>query len=355
MLRSRSLRLMVLALAGCALLPACTRIGRRHSLAAQPPVAEAPKGRYTAEAGPYPVETALYDWTDAARDRQVPVKIYYPATGEGPFPVIIFSHGLGGSREGYEYLGRHWASHGYVSVHVQHIGSDTGVWQGAERPMEAMRRAALDPRNALNRPKDVSFAIDQMQRMNREETPLKGRLDLERIGVGGHSFGAYTALAVAGQAPALARAGAGLSQADPRVKAAIAMSAPVTPQQKARLDKVYGPIRIPCLHMTGTKDDSPISDTTAADRRLPFDHITGADQYLVIFNGGDHMVFSGRPRAMPGGENDALFRSLICACTTAFWDAYLKGDEQAKAWLTDGGINALLGANATFEKKVVGG
>src|SRR5271170_3301939 len=79
----------------------------------------------------YSVEVLRYEWFDASRNRKVPVKIYYPNTSDGVFPVIIFSHGLGGSREGYEYLGRHWAACGYVSVHVQHLGSDNRVWQDA--------------------------------------------------------------------------------------------------------------------------------------------------------------------------------------------------------------------------------
>jgi len=73
------------------------------------------------------VEIQRTTWHDANRDRDVPVKIYSPKSGNGPFPVIIFSHGLVGSREGYEYLGRHWASRGYVSVHLQHYGSDDDV------------------------------------------------------------------------------------------------------------------------------------------------------------------------------------------------------------------------------------
>src|SRR5882672_6583070 len=77
------------------------------------------------------VEIARYTWHDAKRDRDVPAKIYFPKSGNGPFPVIIFSHGLGGSREGYEYLGQYWASHGYVSVHLQHAGSDDAIWREA--------------------------------------------------------------------------------------------------------------------------------------------------------------------------------------------------------------------------------
>ena len=54
----------------------------------------------------------------------MPVKIYYPVDLSEPAPAVIVSHGLGGSREGYAYLGRHLASHGYVVVHVTHLGSD---------------------------------------------------------------------------------------------------------------------------------------------------------------------------------------------------------------------------------------
>ena len=116
--------------------------------------------------GSLSVATVEYDWHDAARNRDVPVKIYYPSTNTVPCPVIVFSHGLGGSREGYAYMGRHWASHGYVSVHPTHIGSDTSVLNESKTPFEAMQTAAADPQNAINRPKDVSFVIDRLTAMN---------------------------------------------------------------------------------------------------------------------------------------------------------------------------------------------
>jgi predicted dienelactone hydrolase len=309
---------------------------------------------YKKSAGPCAVEIVRYDWTDAKRNREVPVKIYFPKTGEGPFPVIVFSHGLGGSREGYEYLGRHWASHGYVSVHLQHKGSDNAVWQGNLKAMEGMNRAAADPRNAIARPLDVRFAIDQIEKMDRDDTPFKGRLDLKHIGMAGHSFGAYTTLAVAGEV-FVGSLGGEFSLGDPRVVAAIPMSAPV-PRRRDQFDKVFGSIKIPCLHMTGTLDDSPIGNSPAADRRVPFDHIVGAEQYLVIFKDGDHMIFSGRgrPAGMFGGvlgKKDALFQELIRMSTTAFWDAYLRDDARAKAWLADGGFQSVLGQDGTFEKK----
>ena len=303
------------------------------------------------KAGPYAVEILRYDWFDASRNRTVPVKIYYPGGAAGPFPVIVFSHGLGGSREGYAYLGRHWAGCGYVSVHVQHLGSDSAVWEDAPLGdvLQNLRRSGANLANVTNRPLDVRFAIDQLVILNQTNSPLKQRLDLDRIGVAGHSFGAFTTLAIAGET-FVARNGMPVTMSDPRVKAAIPMSSPV-PFIKARLDEAFGSIRIPCLHMTGTRDASPIGETTPQERRLPFDHSNHADRFLITFKDGDQMIFSGRAR-MRGGEKDAAFQKLICIASTAFWDGYLKGDASAKAWFEGGGLQGVLGEMGTFEMKL---
>ncbi|HEX5219034.1 MAG TPA: alpha/beta fold hydrolase [Verrucomicrobiae bacterium] len=296
-----------------------------------------------------PISTARFTWYDSRRDRDVPVKIYSPATSPAPCPIIIFSHGLGGTRDTYEYLGRHWASHGYFVVHVQHLGSDDAVWRdaGLFRGMAAMRKAVADPRNAINRPKDVSFVIDELERLNREKSPYQQQLDLNRIGVAGHSFGAFTALAIAGQAFA-PTANPQSSRADARVKAIVPMSAPA-PANKRRLDESYANVRIPCFHMTGTKDTSPIGDTTPEERRMPFDHCKNSDQFLLTFKDGDHMLFSGRDRRP--SKQERKYQELICESSTAFWNAYLRNDAAAKAWLTNK-FKAELGTNGTFEMKL---
>jgi pimeloyl-ACP methyl ester carboxylesterase len=315
---------------------------------APPAQAAAPPTDY-ADIGPHEVASVRVEWIDAARKRPVPAKIYYPADGEGPFAIVIFSHGLGGSREGYAYLGRHWASHGYVSVHLEHEGSDAAVWRGQAKAAEEMQRAAKDPLNSINRPKDVSFAIDQLARMQAEDGgPLAEMLALERVAIAGHSFGAYTALAVAGEAGT--HVSDTRSLADERVRAAIPMSTPV-PVLQVEYDKVYGPIAIPCLHMTGTLDETPVAFTKADDRRIPYDHITKADQFLITFAGGDHAIFSGRVRRGRYAERDALFQKLILMSTTAFLDAYLNENPEAGTWLREGGLKAALAANARLEFK----
>lgn len=296
------------------------------------------------------VDTVLYDWFDADRNREIPVKIYYPRTGEGPFPVVFFSHGLGGTREAAEYLGSYWASHGYVSVHLQHKGSDDSVWRGKTGAWREMARTARDPINSLNRPKDVGFAVGAMEKLNSEENPLKGRLDLSRLGIAGHSFGAYTALAIAGEIFVGPRGGE-ISFADPRFKAAVVMSAPVTPRQKAHAELAFSRIKIPCLHMTGTRDRSIIGATRAEDRRIPFDSINGPDQYLIVFTDADHMVLSGR-RWMGVNKLDPVFHRLVQESSTSFWGAYLKRDPKARDWMAKGGIEATLRKYGKLEKKL---
>jgi predicted dienelactone hydrolase len=171
------------------LLPTLLLLACRAGLMAD----EAPPREYKKAPGPRAVGAVQLEWKDDKRaGRVVPVKVYYPKDATGPSPVIVFSHGLGGTRDGYEYAGRHWASHGYVCVHLQHAGSDDAVWKGSKQPVADLRKAAQDPANAVNRPLDVRFAIDQLARAQKEDKLLKGRLDLDRLGMAGHSFGAYT-------------------------------------------------------------------------------------------------------------------------------------------------------------------
>ena len=81
--------------------------------------------------------------TDDARKREVPLRVYLP-TATDPAPVVLFSHGLGGSRENGGYLGKHWSARGYVVVFLQHAGSDESVWKDAPigQRMTALTRAA---------------------------------------------------------------------------------------------------------------------------------------------------------------------------------------------------------------------
>src|SRR4051812_32227046 len=78
-----------------------------------------------------------------------------------------------------------------------------------------------------------------------------------------------------------------------------------------------------------------------------------ADEYLLTFKGGDHMVFSGRlSQRSSRAEHDHIFQKYIDESSTAFWDAYLKGNQAAKAWLSGGGFKKDLDGEGTFEMKL---
>ncbi len=285
------------------------------------------------------------NWFDGQRSRNVPVRIYVPSDSSEAFPVIIFSTGLGRSRDDCAYLGRYWASCGYVSVHVQHKGSDEEVRQGSIRPRKELQRAFYAPENIRNRPLDIVFVIDQLEKAQRQAAGFSSQCDLNRIGVAGHDFGAQTVLALAGEVlPGR------VTFRDSRVKAVVAMSSPV-PLGQVPLSLAFGDIQLPCLHITGTEDNSIVATTTAEQRRLPFDYTSGGDQYLVTLLGADHMTYSGHVRA-GNSARDAMYQQMIAECSAVFWDAYLKDNASARTWLAGDGLKEHLGTVGRVERKL---
>ncbi len=289
------------------------------------------------------IESKTFEVKDAKRGRTLPIRVYLPAS-EKPAPVVIFSHGLGGSRDNNPYLGNHWAKRGYAVVFVQHPGSDESVWKdtpAADRIGELRKAASLDA--YMDRTKDIPAVIDALTAWNAEKDhALKGRLDLEHLGMSGHSFGAQTTQAMAGQTAARGR----LSFGEKRIDAAVMMSP--SPPSMSDPAEAFASIKIPCLLMTGTEDDSPIGNTTPADRLKVFPNIANAPAWEVVFDKGNHMTFGERPLA---GEavGDPRYHKAILALTTAFWDAELKGDSAAKSWLNGAGARSVLKTEDKWE------
>ncbi len=277
---------------------------------------------------------------DAVRGRDIPVRVYLPvgSVARGPVPVVLFSHGLGGTREGYAYLGAHWGARGYAAVFLQHPGSDASVWRDA--PL-LQRRAAMEDaangRNFLLRVKDVPAVLDQLEAWNAAAGhPLSGRLDLSRVGMAGHSFGAVTAQAVGGQS----FGAAGTRFTDSRIRAVLAMS----PSSPRRGDPAaaFGRVSIPWMLLTGTEDVSLIGGTDVASRLAVFPALPAGGTYELVLDGAEHSAFSDR--ALPGdrrGRNPSHHRAIL-ALSTAFWDTYLRGDSAARAWLQGEGARSVL-------------
>jgi predicted dienelactone hydrolase len=298
--------------------------------------------------GPFQVASDTSTWRDDARDRSVPIKLYYPTEADGKqFPVIVFSHGLGGSREGCAYLGKIWASQGFLSLHPQHYGSDEHVWRGKLRPIHALKSSFEDPKNLADRVGDLQFVLDSLEKHVADDTPLGQMVDMDRIGIAGHAFGSLAALGLAGQrVPALE---GDESLPDTRVKAILALSSPVLFEGNDYRE-AYGTIRIPALHMTGTEDDSPVGATRAEHRRIPFEYMERADRFLVTFEGADHLSFSGHLRDRAAKE-DPFYQSRIGAASSAFWSAYLLDAPQTRAWFSKRGLRTIVGETGRVEHK----
>ncbi len=308
------------------------------------------------------------EWTDAVRGRVIPVRLYRPVSAPGPRPAVFFSHGLGGSADSYDYLGRHWAGHGFLSVHPVHAGTDNRIFTGPLDAAEAMRRAAADPGQWLSRPEDIRFCADRMLRMSADpSSPWRGSVDPERLAAAGHSMGATTAQACAGR---LLRDGAGNPRGfrDERMRVCLALSPSSGGPELAAGE--YGDFRVPCIHMTGTRDASPIGGTRLEHRRVPYDAIRSGDQFLVTFRDLDHMAFTERRRSADrvrprrplfrnyfAGKRDGrtvqiqAFHEGIRAAATAFLCAFLAGEVDTAEWLRSGGLAELLGDAAAVEMK----
>lgn len=283
------------------------------------------------------IETVDLTVKDSERQRLIPLRVYLPKSREAQ-PVVIFSHGLGGSCKNNPYLGNHWAARGYVAVFMQHPGSDETVWKNKpvlKRIIDMKKAANLQ--NYLLRVQDVPKLIDTLKKWNKEPGHvLNSRMDLEKIGMSGHSFGAVTTQAVSGQTMPFKK----INFTDDRIIAAV-MFSPSVPN-RGRAKSAFGKVSIPWMLMTGTKDNSLISKSTAKDRLKVYPALPSGRKYELVLYNAEHSAFADR--ALPGDKEkrNPNHHRAILAFTTAFWDTYLRDNQTAKLWLEGDGAKSVL-------------
>ena len=254
--------------------------------------------------GPYKVGRQVITMTDTARNRPLTVDVWYPAsvdaTGaasrytftptiyfdskaaldappiatDGPFPLVVYSHGSGGLRYVASFFTEVLASHGFVVIAPDHTGN-TAVDEitGSAVPREE---------NAVNRVNDAQFVItDMLQRNDTAGDFFAGSVDPDRIGITGHSFGGFTSLATAsGYSNDIATIAG-----DPRIKAVVAMA----PYSELITDEELEAINVPTLLITGTKDTTtPIEPETVR----PWENIAGRPLFRVDLTGAGHQSFT---------------------------------------------------------------
>ena len=256
-----------------------------------------------------------FDWLDAARNRAVPVRLYWPAQAAGAaVPLVVFSHGIGGSRAGYSYLGKHFARHGVASLHLQHVGSDRQLWFG--NPFGVVNRLwqAASEDEAIQRVRDLRFALDQLL----DHSAYGERVDRTRIAAAGHSYGANTVMLAAGAT--LQRNGHSVEFRDPRLRAALLLSAPPFYGEPA-LERILGSLTLPTLHVTATEDVIRVPGYYSApdDRLAVFDAAGSRVKTLAVFEGGSHSIFTDRT-----GTGGVLLNPRIKSATQELALAFLR-------------------------------
>jgi predicted dienelactone hydrolase len=269
-------------------------------------------------------------WTDAARGgRTLPVLLRWP-DGTAPCPLVIHSHGLGGNREGGDRWGEAWRDAGFAVLHLQHPGSDTEV--ARDRGLLSLRAAASGAQ-LRERVLDVRFAIDEVLRRAAAGQAPFSRVRADAIGASGHSFGAHTVQALAGQRFPVPADDA----SEPRIRAFIAFS-PSLGRGRLSAAEQFARVTRPFLAVTGGHDGSPLDrDQTGADRARVYDALPPGQRALLWVAGGDHATFGGNVqmprraarvlRRNPEAERDeAQHHALIARVSTDWWRAQLLGD-----------------------------
>lgn len=261
-------------------------------------------------------DTLDIDWEDPRRQRMVPVRLYMPQARR-PVPLVVFSHGIGGSRLGYTWLGQHFARHGIASLHLQHVGSDRQLWGGNIFTVIGRLQTAAQEGEAIARTQDVRFALDTLLTGD-----LAPRIDADRIVAAGHSYGANTTLLVSGAS--VERDGRVIELRDDRVRAAIAISAPPF-YGEAEPRKILHTVTVPSLHITCTADIIRIPGyySGADDRVAVFDATGSERKWLAVYAGGSHSMFTDRDNS---GALNPQVKQATRALAVAFVSAVLDDD-----------------------------
>ncbi len=277
---------------------------------------------YKLEQGPFKVQTIKeLVLEDSKRKKELQLRINHP-DGKGPFPIIVFSHGAWGSKDGHLTLTELWAGHGYVTIQPDHSDSRAlGVRVGDSTVF----------RDWQSRPADISFIMDSLAALASKEPALQGKLDAQRIGVSGHSFGANTAQLIGGARAFVAKSEKSFE--DQRVTAVVLLSGQGPGEMLT--EKSWERFAKPMLVMTGSKDGPTRTGQPAEWRKKPYELSPPGGKHLVWVEGMDHGLggVSGLKDGLVKFRTNDDHVKFTKIATLAFWDAYLKDSNDARAYL----------------------
>lgn len=314
--------------------------------------------------GKYSFQKIYFELNDVKRDRRLPIDIYLPQVKPenssnqptSPFPLIVISHGLASDRFALVYLAQHLASYGFAVVALEHPGSNSQRFQqyfaGLAGPPE--------PREFIDRPLDVKYVLDELQRLATFNPTLKGKINFQQVGAIGHSFGGYTVLTLAGanlnfaqlrkdcypnrslnlslflQCQASELSPKNYSLQDNRIKAVMA----INPINSSVLgESGIKQIRVPVMLVTGSQD---IFAPTIPEQIRPFTWLSEPNKYLLLIENATHFTAleestpTGNVLPVPSGllgPDPAAAYSYLKAFSVAFLESNLLNNAEYRAYL----------------------
>lgn len=264
--------------------------------------------------------------------------------GDGPFPLVVFSHGFASDIDQYDALFEHLASHGYLIIAPHHV--DGG---GMVRAIfSSLRKGNLGLIAA--RVNDVRQVLDNLSALDVVEPGLSARVDRKRIAIAGHSFGAFTAQQFAGAVAVDPDSGERVEGRDARVRAVLAISPPgemfgvINAQSWLEMDR-------PMLATTGTWDVDGRFVSVWTQHTLSFNSAKPGRNWLLVVEGADHYLGNliCRTHRKQAPQLDAL--RMVNASAVAFFNAELKGDAASQVFLLSGALGPLTGGFATLSHR----
>ncbi|MBD2450031.1 alpha/beta hydrolase [Nostoc sp. FACHB-152] len=314
--------------------------------------------------GKFSFEKVYFELNDVKRSRRLPVDVYIPqAKTQGsnnqpasPFPLIVISHGLASDRYALAYLAQHLASYGFAVAALDHPGSNSQRFQqyfaGLAGPPE--------PREFIDRPLDVKYVLDELQRLATVNASLKGKINFQQVGAIGHSFGGYTVLTLAGaklnfaqlrrdcypnrslnlslllQCQASELAPKDYSLQDSRIKAVMA----INPINSSVLGQSgLSQIKVPAMLVTGSQD---IFAPAIPEQIRPFTWLTDTNKYLLLIQNATHFTAleestpSGNVLPVPSGllgPEPTVAYSYLKAFSVAFLESNLLNNPEYQVYL----------------------
>ena len=284
-----------------------------------------------------------YNLVDNKRAKTIPLRVTYP-TVPGHYPVVIFSHGAGNSKDGYRFLVRHWARAGYICLQPSHDDSVDVLRLTHKVPdlMALAMQATGDPKFWLSRVQDIEQIIASFQTIA-TLLPPGVTMDEKAVAITGHSFGAFTTQLLAGVTPDIPpgvipglNGPTSFAHSLPRAFVILSPQGIQTPGLGFPNQAAWANLRHPTLTITGSLDNG-LQGQPARWRTQPYLYSPAGDKHLLFANGADHMTCAGKPMTTSAQALD-LF-TYMARASRSFLDAYLKQDPMAKQSLLDHDID----------------